>query len=460
MKRIRPSSEQYSSQRRDPVRDSQARALAALSLVALAACTGGPHPLPPFKSRSAESGAAQPAGGLAQNPATGPAAGSATSSRPDTATQPPTGALPTTPNTGAPAMAGAAGSAASAPTAGAAATPPASTPAAGAPTTPSGAAGGGGTMGMQPADAGCSDSTGVLAPSAAAPTNMLLILDRSADMASDFEGAPRWQFSAQALSRTITPRAAVLTLGAVLYPSDVSADPNCTGPEWLCTRSEPAMCSVNAMGAEGQLPFQPASQALASLLDNAGVYVPATSSGAPLAESIDQANAALAQSPAGITSVVIVASGVPSCQWDAGRASQIVAGWYARGIPTYVIALPGSLEGTDRALAALAEAGGSHHVRTPAAQGAFDSALQSIAFGAQGSCTLSLDPPVTDPTRIRVLVSQDGIETELAAAAPTGEAQWMLSADGRSLTLLGAACAAAMSGQYDGVRIQLACSMP
>lgn len=314
--------------------------------------------------------------------------------------------------------------------------------------------------GEQPADAGCADPTGVLAPSAVAPSNMLLILDRSADMASDFEGAPRWQFSAQALSRTLTPRASALTLGAVLYPSDGSADPSCTGPSWLCTRSEPVMCSVNAMGAQGQLPFQPASQALPTLLDTAGVYAPATGAGAPLAESIDRADAALAQPLAGSTSVVIVASGVPSCEWDAGRASQVVAGWYARGITTYVIALPGSAEATDRALAALAEAGGSHHVRTPAAAGAFDSSLQAVAYGALDSCTLSLDPPVTDPARIQVLVSQDGVETVLAEAAPSGEPQWMLSADGRSLTLLGAACAAATSGQYDGVRIQLACSMP
>jgi hypothetical protein len=155
---------------------------------------------------------------------------------------------------------------------------------------------------------------------------------------------------------------------------------------------------------------------------------------------------------------VIVASDMPTCEWDAGAASELVAGWLARGISTHVIAPPGSAAVTERALAALAEAGGSDRVRMPMTQGAFEASLTSVAYGTLESCTLPLDPPVTDEALVEVLVTEDGVESILAPSAASGERQWMLSADGSSVSLVGDACTAATGGRYEGVRVRVACA--
>jgi hypothetical protein len=84
-----------------------------------------------------------------------------------------------------------------------------------------------------------------------APRNLLLVLDRSVEMASNFEGSPRWQLATQALMHT--QRRANLTLGALLYPSSARAD--CTDPT-VCACSN-RRCTVNPMAVADQLAFQP-----------------------------------------------------------------------------------------------------------------------------------------------------------------------------------------------------------
>jgi hypothetical protein len=214
------------------------------------------------------------------------------------------------------------------------------------------------------------------------------------------------------------------------------------------------------MASQDQIAFQPASQALGTLVGPNGVYAPVTGAGVPLGESLQRADVALAAQPAATkTSVVIIASGTPSCDWDSARASAILKRWHTeRGVRTYVIALPGSPGATSNALAALAEAGGTAEVRSPQSVGALEAMLQSVVFDSLASCSLELDPPAADPNSVQVRVTETGVERILPRTSSTGEMLWTITPDGKTVTLLGTACDAAKGGAYDAVRIVLGCA--
>jgi hypothetical protein len=260
--------------------------------------------------------------------------------------------------------------------------------------------------------------------------------------------------------RALNPRGSALTMGALLYPSGTAAAANCTGPDWLCDVQTPAMCTVNPMASQDQVAFQPASQALGTLLGSNGLYTPVTANGVPLGESLQRADAALAAQPAsGRTSVVIIASSMPSCDWDSARASAILKRWYSeRGVRTYVIALPSGTGASSDALAALAEAGGTGDVRAPQSVGALEATLQSVAYDSLSSCSLELDPPAQDPGSVQVVVTDMGVEQSLPRTSSAGETLWTISPDGKTVTLLGSACDAAKGGAYDAIRIVLGCA--
>ncbi|HET6331937.1 MAG TPA: hypothetical protein VFG30_01930 [Polyangiales bacterium] len=436
-------------------------ALYAALLVTLFAfiggCTGGPHPLPPGSSPivsndpptrgTATASNPTPTGGtptFGDSPTMTPPA--ATGSAGSSAAQPPASAPDSGPN---PQQAGAAGSSAMAPSAG--------TPGSAPPPTSPGTSGSAGSAAPSEPEI-CEGTNGALSASETAPSTMLLVLDRSADMASDFQGAPRWQRSSEALMHTLTLRANALTLGAVLYPSTSAA---CAGTDWLCQLQGPAMCTVTPMASQDQVAFQPASQALGTLVGPNGVYAPATAAGVPLGESLQRADVALAAQPASAkTSVVIIASGTPSCDWDSIRASAILKRWNERGVRTYVIALPGSPGATSNALAALAEAGGTAEVRSPQSVGALEAMLQSVVFDSLASCSLELDPPAADPSSVQVRVTETGVERALPRTSSSGETLWSITPDGKTVTLLGTACDAAKGGAYDAIRIVLGCATP
>lgn len=437
------------------LRFSALRASAGLSLctVALVACIGGPHPLPPGEEQATASGGVPDRAPMAANGAAG--RGAATPGSAPAPTMPPTATPGTSVDAGAnPNAAGSGSMAPASPPPGAngmGAAPGGGGP---APTPPAGGSGGG-----SGADGGfvCDGPTGALSASSDGPTNLLFVMDRSTDMATDFEGAPRWQMVAEAMSHAFGARANELTMGAVLYPSAGV----CEASSWFCSLREQSMCEVSAMSAEDQVAFQPASEALSALAGDAGLYAPAASAaGVPLAESLARADAALsAQQLDGKTAVVILASGTPSCGWNDASASATVAKWRTeRGVQTHVFALPGSPAATAPALAALAEAGGTGRVHAPVAAGALEATLQSIVFESSSSCTIELDSPAPDPSAVQVLVTENGVERVLPRVSATGDALWSISSDGGTVTLTGNACETARSGGYEGVRIVLSCA--
>jgi hypothetical protein len=140
------------------------------------------------------------------------------------------------------------------------------------------------------------------------------------------------------------------------------------------------------------------------------------------------------------------------------RASELVKRWNERGVRTFVVALPGTATTAD-GLRALAEAGGTAEVRAPQSAGALEATLQSVAYDSLASCSLALDPPATNLNAVDVRVTQLGTERSLPRTA-NGETLWTISADGKTVTLLGSACDAAKGGDYDAIRIVLGCAQP
>jgi hypothetical protein len=423
----------------------------------LASCTGGPHPLPPVPGSETTFGLPTSAPSLAAGSPTGPIVSPATLPVPmpvmmrggDTAPSPPfapSGAA------GMGATAAAAGSGASLP---AAAAPPAGN-----------AATAGASAPAMPGNPACQSQTFVPRSADAAPDGVLFLVDRSAAMASDFQGQPRWQMSGHALVAALTPLAdKALRVGALFYPSTGGSAPGCLGPAWLCapvagTGSVPASsCAVTGLAAADQLAFQPAKQALAELNASSDLYASIAGDGVPLRESIDRADAELANlAPQGRSTVVLVVNAQPSCRWDATQSAATVSAWRTqRHIPTRVIALPGAGEPAVRALSGLAQAGGGTRVLTPGSEVALQSALQSIVMGALNSCTLTFNPAVSMPNDAHLIVGVNGIEQEIRRSADSGAAQWTLNDAGTQLNLLGKLCSSALAGEYDSLRLAVGC---
>ena len=289
--------------------------------------------------------------------------------------------------------------------------------------------------------------------------NVLFLLDRSSDMALDFQGQPRWQLSGHALVEALKELNSIpLQVGALFYPS-----PNvCVVPGIGCTiTGSTSACTVSAMSSSDQIRFQPLAQAIDALSAQPELYQPIMTMGVPLRESLERADAAMsgANMPQGRTRVVLLANSQPSCRWNQDQTAALVSGWRTRrNVTTRVIALPGANPTDMDRLSALAQAAGQPRVVAPTDAAALRSAVESSVLGSLDSCTLQLDPPVPAGADVHVVVGVQGVERELPRTSAAGEALWTISADGTQLTLLGSACQKAGAGDYDSLRVEVGCS--
>ena len=144
----------------------------------------------------------------------------------------------------------------------------------------------------------------------------------------------------------------------------------------------------------------------------------------------------------------------PSNCLDSAATVHAIAALAARGIPTYVIGVPGS--GPYAAvLDQMALAGGTARPTLPyyyavdtADEAAFTAALTQIAAKVTAACTLPLADAPPDPTKVNVYL--DG--TVVPADPVNG---WTLS--GSTVTLVGATCAAVLAGDVLSLRIVAGC---
>lgn len=218
-------------------------------------------------------------------------------------------------------------------------------------------------------DAGHRD-TGVVGGGCAA--RILVVFDRSLSMDTQWMGAttsgPRWQIAEAAVTSAVSPRQAQLMVGALLFPSPGGVAPG------------PACDPVDPIGA--QIPFQSGSSFLTRW--SATWSAPMLLGSTPIDAAFDAADAALTGAAAE-TAVVLLTDGEPTCSGTIS-ASMRAAAWHARGIPTWVVGLPGSEAGMAY-LAAIATAGGTGAPISVDDPGALGTALSGIAGGqVQSRC--------------------------------------------------------------------------
>jgi hypothetical protein len=182
---------------------------------------------------------------------------------------------------------------------------------------------------------------------------VLVIFDRSGSMRelwSTPDGdAPRWQVAAEALEGALAPLADRLEVGAILFPSlevDVPGE---------CSPVDPI---------ERQLDYADGATFLAAW--RARWERPELFGMTPIDSAFESADAALPDDGA-ITAVVLLTDGEPTCAGEVA-ATTYASAWAARGIPTWVIGLPGrSGSATLDAIASAGDTGSALSVGDPAA---------------------------------------------------------------------------------------------
>jgi hypothetical protein len=341
--------------------------------------------------------------------------------------------------------------------------PPASTGAAGAPSTaqPGSSASAGSSAPSTSNEDNCHPQTSLARALDDAPDNVLFVMDRSADMALDYQGTPRWQVAGQSLVQALTPLTATkLQVGGVFYPSAQS----CSLPSWLCPSAQPqpmsTTCGVNDMTSADQLEFAPVPNAISALTGSAALNQAISGIGVPLSESVASANHVFAaRTPSGKTSVVLLVDAAPSCGWDQNQSAKTISTWRSEHqIDTHVIALPGANPQSLEHFDALAMAGGQQRAVAPATTDALRSAIQAVVVGSLSQCNLQLEPPVSDAAAAHVIVGSQGMLQEIPRTSAAGETLWSISSDGTQLLLQGAACSALQAGAYDSLQVDVGCS--
>jgi hypothetical protein len=311
------------------------------------------------------------------------------------------------------------------------------------------------------------------------PGTVLLVFDRSASMAEPWNGEPRWRVAGAAIVNALRAAHPTLSAGAVFFPSPDGME-QCIDPTGIACMFEPSFvvgsgtCLVHPIEASDQIAFTGAESFLAAFeaeVDSstgrrvAPRHAPVAGGRTPLREALSTARSAIESTTReGLTTVVVVTDGDPNCEWDADAANRTVMDLHAIGIDTYVLGLPGLGDNARSVLARLAASGGTEMFVTPDDAGALERRfgeilLENVSVGFR-SCLFSLDDAVVPASDARLIALVRGVPTELSRTGEFGEPAWALARDGVSLELFGRTCAIAMSGAYQALRLEYACTAP
>jgi hypothetical protein len=281
------------------------------------------------------------------------------------------------------------------------------------------------------------------------PGNIVVVFDQSDSMSQPFTvpdagaGGPKWQVAENAIVAAVTPAAGILNLGAIFFPTKATGN----------------TCSlVDPIGTAPQIKIEPG----ATFINDFQAHFSATGwaliLGTPLKIALDEANAALPDpSPlTGERAVVIITDGAPTCVTGAAMILGPVQAMFSRGIKTYAVGLPGSMAASNL-LNQIAMAGGTTSYLSPADPAALQAALSQIATSTIDQCTITLDPPPSDPNLVHLVVADASNPNGYEITEVDGGDGWSLSADGTTATLLGAVCAKAKSGGYSSIQFVYGC---
>ncbi len=297
--------------------------------------------------------------------------------------------------------------------------------------------------------------------------NLYFVLDRSGSMTED----NKWQTVRNVVATTVQKLGPRIKFGAAVYPksssscaSGIEVMPVRSGDSPAGTRGPAVQNFLNAtnLKATGGTPTAATLRAIAPKVSALGgrTFVVLATDGGPNCN-----NAAACDSSSCIANIERYD---PACQpggttnccspdlygrescLDADASEAAVKALTAAGIPTYVIGVPGSAPYASL-LDRLAQAGGTaratspYYYRVDSSDGAaLDEALRAIAAKVTARCDLPLDPPPADPTRVNVYFD----DTVVPADPENG---WRL--DGKTITLVGAACQRVLSGEILNLRV-------
>ncbi|MBM4363787.1 MAG: VWA domain-containing protein, partial [Deltaproteobacteria bacterium] len=281
------------------------------------------------------------------------------------------------------------------------------------------------------------------------PGNVLIIFDQSQSMtAADFNGQVRWLAASDAVYGAIEASANLLTVGAIFFPSvdSLALFGACNLPD--------VAAIDDAAHPNPQIPFLPGPDFLSAWVAHwqRGPLRLST----PIDGGFVRGDEALAKAQLpGKTVVVFVTDGEPTCKIG-NTLTDMPAKWASLGIPTYVVGLPGSGDGT---LGAIAQAGGTSPFFTPADGAALQTELAKITSTlvtrSLNSCSIVFNekPPNIDQIALVVTESSSGQKFRVEK----NDAGWSLEPDGSRATLLGATCDDALDGRFASIEFAFGC---
>lgn len=281
------------------------------------------------------------------------------------------------------------------------------------------------------------------------PGNIVVVFDQSDSMKQPFTAGspPKWQVAETALVAALTPIQGIFSGGAIFFPTKATGN--------TCGGVDPITNAPPQIAIQGGPAFLTAFQGHFSAAGWSLIL------GTPLKLGLQEADKALPDpSPLmGARAVVLITDGAPTCDTVAANILAPVKAMFTRGIKTYAIGLPGSAA-AGTLLDKIAAAGGTMNYLTPANPMALQVALGQIASSTIDQCTITLDPPPADKTKVHLIVT-DAIKPNGYEVMETQMGDgWSLSADGMTATLLGAVCEKAKAGGYTTIDFVYGCPPP
>lgn len=302
------------------------------------------------------------------------------------------------------------------------------------------------------------------------PGNVLIVYDRSTSMTADWNGTPKYIAASDALVAALTPLKDQLTVGGVFFPSVTAGDMNCPtgcnvadpfhwipGPQACCLNNVANACSVTTIDQPDQLDFMPGDAFITGfpMRSQEGL-----GNGTPLGEGILRASEAISgRMFTDPLAVIVMTDGEPNCTTDPQAVVDQVATWAAASIPTYVVGLPGAQPAADL-LNQVATAGGTGEYIDPAnpqdLEDRLRAAISTTVRAGFDSCTFSLDPKAEAPEKLHLIVTQEGMESDVPRDwSPT--ATWKINDEGTQVDLEGQLCDMAKDGTFERLRFVYGC---
>ena len=311
------------------------------------------------------------------------------------------------------------------------------------------------------------------------PGNVIVIYDRSTSMEMDWNGTPKFQAAGNAIIAALTPLKDLLTVAAEFFPSvdpkAAAGDPNCPmgcnvadpfhwipGPGACCLNiaaNLPDTCYVTPITSMDQIPFGPADNFI-SQAPMLWRFPPNGVGQTPLEGGVVQAAMAISNTKLeGTTNVIIITDGEPNCGTNPQNVLNQVTMWQQAGIATHVVGLPGS-QGAADVLNQIAQAGGTMTYIDPKDPQELEMRLSAVLKSTvrQGfeSCTFKLDPKAEAPEKLHLLVTQNGMESDVKRDL-SKDAHWKINDAGDQVDLEGQLCDLAKDGTFESLRFVFGC---